>query len=207
MVWPLLIAAGSQLMNSASQSNAERRAGKQQNQLNKEANLRNALDVAQEISSVQVQQGVLRRTASAQRSAAQRIATLGQGSAEAQAGAIGVRGASVDAVLGDIDRELGWAKAELEQDQELEQFNLSTRLRTAVSGAIANLYGYQSVASTGDIMRGAIVNAGLNAAGQYASNYFQFGGGTSSNFAQSSTMGSSTAGYTGADFSTWSANQ
>lgn len=205
-MWGALIGAGISLIGGALQGNEDRKAARRENEAKQAANLQNTLEIAQEIGSLNVQQGMLRRNAAAQRSTAQRVALLGSGSATASAASAGVRGASVDAVLQDINRELGWAHTELELEQEGQVYNLRNRIRQVTQSGIANLYGYNPVQSSGDVMRNAAVGAGLNFASQYANQYFQFGG-TSTNTSPSLGTGATAADYTGTAFSTWSANQ
>ncbi len=139
------------------------------------ANLANAIDTADSISTLQAQAGLYKSQAAAARTAAGRQALLGRGTAEAQAASAGVRGASVDAVIADIDRELGFAEADLERNVDVEQFNMQTRLRSLISGAKANLYGYTPVEGGQAILSGALVQGALAVGSTYANNYFKYG--------------------------------
>jgi hypothetical protein len=171
----------------------------------REANLLNAIETADSVSTLMGQQVVLRDKASTAHAAAIRQASLSKDSAEAQAAAAGVRGASADAVIQDIDRELGWATASIDSASEVEQFNMQTRLRSLISSSKANVIKGQPVGGTSSLITAAIGQGLLQMGATYASNYFQFG-------ASSATRGTGGGGnavsdYTGADYSTWVAAQ
>lgn len=174
-MWALLATAAFSIGSSLIKGRDNAAAAKLQNVEIAQTNLRNAMDTAQSVNTMQAQATLLKDQAATSRSAAQRQAMLGQSGAEAQAASAGVRGASVDAVLTDIDRELGWANADLERTVDVEGFNMQTRLKSLISNAQAGVFTKLPVASTGEIFGNAIVAGAESAANKYANTYFKYG--------------------------------
>jgi len=175
-MWGLIAQAALSIGGALLKGKQEGKDADAANAAKAKANLANAIDTADSIGTLQAQAGLFKSQAAAARTAAGRQALLGRGSAEAQAASAGVRGASVDAVLSDIDRELGWAEADLERNVDVEQFNMQTRLRSLISNAKANVYGYSPVAGNDTLLSGALMQRALTVGSNYANNYFKFGG-------------------------------
>ena len=174
-MWALLAMAALSVGGSLLKGKDEARAARARNVQVEKANLANAVNTAHSVSTLKAQATLFQDQAANARAAAERQALSGASGAEAQAASAGVRGASVDAVISDIDRELGWANANLERTVDIEAFNMQTRLRSLISGAQANVYGYTPVQSTNSIMSDAVVQAGMEAGSTYANSYFKFG--------------------------------
>lgn len=177
-MWALLAQAGFALAGSLMEGRKANEAAKAQNKMNKAANLANALETAQAIGNLQVQQSQLKDQAATSRAAAIRQAALGTGAAENQAANAGVTGASVDAVISDIQRELGTSELEMERAAGVEQFNMQTRLRSLISGAKAGAYSGQRLITSGELVGSALANAALSAGRTYVDNYFKYGSGS-----------------------------
>ncbi|QJD54812.1 putative internal virion protein [Pseudomonas phage MR6] len=172
MIWMLAASAALSALQTT-QANKEKVAqAKAQNKVNYAADLQTATNTAANIGSLLVQQGQLRVSAAKQFNEAEREAYKATGTAQAQAAAAQVKGASVDAVLGDIDRELGEAQASTEQNFEVGNYNLTNSIREMTSGAISSLRGGVNPYAG---QQSALVN-GLMSAGQtYMSQAFRFG--------------------------------
>lgn len=201
MVWQLFVAAAIDYYNGEQEGRAARqgiRAGNQKVRLN---NLSVYRETAQEVSGLLAGQSILRRQSSDAWRNADRAALLGLSSADTVAGAAGLQGASIDAIAMDIERELSNAQADIAQNVELEQFNVSQQLRSLMSARRSQLGQEQRVPSTSEIRNAAITSAAMGAINQYASSYFQFGGSKTSK--NTASVGASRSGYTGAAYQSW----
>jgi hypothetical protein len=176
-MWALIAQFALAVGGSLMKSKQEAKQLEKDNESKAKANLANAIDTAATISTLQTQAGLFKTQAAAARTAAGRQALMGKGSAETQAASAGVRGSSVDAVISDIDRELGYANADLERNVDVEQFNMQTRLRSLISGSKANTYGFTPVADGSTQLSGALVQGALVAGSNYANSYFKYGKG------------------------------
>lgn len=190
MFW--MLAQGAAAGIKARLENDERRkALRAENAATRATNSRIIANTGEEISAINVQNGLLRVGAARDLNAASREAYAATGSAVANAAAAQVKGASVDAVLNDIDRELGEARVSTEQALELGQYNITNRIREVTSSAAASILGEI------DPNRGATspLMSGLMAAGStYLSSAMKFGGGGS--WFGGSLLGGGSAGVT-----------
>lgn len=162
----------------------QRQQIKAQNKLTKEANRRNVLEAFQGVSAIEVQRGQVRTQTAKNLQLAGRMADEVRGSTRAAQAAAGVKGASVDATLGDIDREQAEVSVELQQQHIAQEFDLNNRIRELMVGTRAGLGQLQKVPSTGSILLGGLVQGGLSAGSAYASQAFSFG-----SFGSTSTPG------------------
>jgi hypothetical protein len=149
----LVIGAGSAVADHAAQDKAYKE--------NKAASIRAMKEAAKDISLMQAQEQDAARVTIMQ---ADRQARSSKALAAVAAGEAGVTGASVDALLGDIDRELGEFTATTER-------NLSGRLkqleREKVSGRTVAQNRINSMSPGNYFLTGArIASAGLDAASQ-----------------------------------------
>lgn len=189
MFW--MLAQGAAAGIKAKLDNDQRRKElKAMNKATRATNDRIIANTGQEISALNVQNGLLRVGAARELNEASKAAYAATGSAVANAAAAQVKGASVDAVLSDIDRELGEARVVTEQALEMGQYNIVNRIRETTSAAAASILGEvdPNKGATSPLM------AGLMAAGStYLSNSMKFGGGGGSWFG-GSLFGGATAG-------------
>ena len=162
----------------------QRQQIKAQNKLTEEANRRNVLEAFQGVSAIEVQRGQVRTQTAKDLQLAGRMADAARGSTRAAQAAAGVKGASVDATLDDIDRELAEVSVELQQQHIAQEFDLNNRIRELMVGTRAGLGQLQKVPSTGSILLGGLVQGGLSAGSAYAAQAFSFG-----SFGSTSTTG------------------
>lgn len=175
----VLIGAGLGLVEKQQAGKANAQNIKMQNANIKLNNLLTTRETALEISGLLAGQTTLRNQAADAYRNAEQAGLIGQASAEVVAAASGIRGASVDAITMDIDREVGNVQAEVSQSMDVEQFNLSQRLRGLVAARKAQLGQAQRVPSSSEIFQQAAVSTGLQMLGTYASSLIQYGGGKS----------------------------
>lgn len=162
----------------------QRQQIKAQNKLTKEANRRNVLEAFQGVSAIEVQRGQVRTQTAKNLQLAGRMADEVRGSTRAAQAAAGVKGASVDATLDDIDREQAEVSVELQQQHITQEYDLNNRIRELMTGTRAGLGQLQKVPSIGSILLGGLVQGGLSAGSAYASQAFKFG-----SFGSTSTPG------------------
>ena len=170
MFWPLLATGALSLGQSLLSNRAATRQAAAENAARAAANKQTVLNTAQSVGAINVQAAELRTNAARQLHQAEVAALSATGSAVANAAAAGVKGASVDAVTNDIDRELGEAQVTVEQNLETQQYNLQNRLRELISGAAASLRG-EVVAQTSN----PLLDAAFATGGAYLNNYMKFG--------------------------------
>lgn len=185
MWWAMLIQMAASGMKAAAEAKEKRAAMIAQNEAQAKADIATVQNAQQNISSLNVLNGNLRVQAAAQLNQASEAAAAARGTAEANAAAAQVKGASADAVLNDIDRELAEARVGVQQNLEIQQFNLANRMRETLTSAVNSLMGYTEYRGGGEAL-GAMVNVGA----QYASNYFKFGSSSSGSVAGSSAESS-----------------
>ena len=172
---------------------------KAQNKLTMEANRRNVLEAFQGVSAIEVQRGQVRTQTAKNLQLAGRMADQARGSTRAAQAAAGVKGASVDATLDDIDREQAEVSVELQQQHIAQEFDLNNRIRELMIGTRASLGQLQKVPSIGSILLGGLVQGGLSAGSAYAAQAFSFGsfGGTSTAGGTYGQSGVAVAGQAG----------
>ena len=202
-MWQMAVQAGIKAGGNYLAGLQERERIIHQNKVIDEANLKNALETAQEISSIGIQGLFLRDQSAMLRNQASRDALLGASSAEANAAAAGVVGGSTDAVINDINRELQQSKAGADAAQEIQVYNLNQSLRSLMSRSQANVQRRIPVPSRTELFHWASIAAWSDAGGNYAQNLYQFGGGNQ----QQSVSGSIQNQYTGNEFNSWVAQQ
>jgi hypothetical protein len=132
-------------------------------------------EAAQEMSSALLMQTILRRNASNALRNAQSAALGGSASAETLASAAGLKGASIDAVIQDVDRELGFAQRDIEESTNVERFNITQRIKSIASARKAQLMQPNAVRSRGDVLRNAIFETVGSSIDTYSQQQFQFG--------------------------------
>ncbi|MNJ09333.1 hypothetical protein D3C77_34770 [compost metagenome] len=176
MFWPLVAVGALSMGQSLLGNRVATQQAAAENRARAAANHQTVLNTAQSVGAINVQAAELRTNAARQLHEAEVAALAATGSATANAAAAGVRGASVDAVVGDIDRELSEAQVTTAQNLELGQYNLQNRLREVIAGASASLRGEVSAQTTNPLLAGL-----FSAGGAYLNNYMRFGAGSSVN--------------------------
>lgn len=177
----------------------QRRQIKAQNKLTKEANRRNVLEAFQGVSAIEVQRGRVRTQTAKNLQLAGRMADEARGSTRAAQAAAGVKGASVDATLDDIDREQAEVSFELQQQHIAQEYDLNNRIRELMARTRAGLWQLQKVPSIGSIIIGGLVQGGMSAGAAYARQAFPFGsfGGTATSGGTYGQSGVAVAGQAG----------
>lgn len=174
MWWAMLAQGAMSAIKTANENKFRRKQVEAANKAAAAADYATVANASQAISALNVQNGQLRVEAAAQLNAAEVEAYKAAGSAVANAAAAGVKGASVDAVVMDIDRELGDVKTDVEQNLEIQQYNLTNRIREVVAGASNSLRGQMNPYS-GE--QSPLLNGLMTVGSSYLNNYMQFGGG------------------------------
>lgn len=173
MFWiPLLVSGAMSAGKTAIDNKEQIRKGKLENKARERVDLRNLADAAQQVGGLGMLAGEYRRQATETRNAAQREIGKARGTAEAQAGAAGIKGASVDAVFQDLDREFGEAELAIDRDLENKQYNLGDQLRSLQLSTANGLLG-QTNPRAG--LGSPLLSAALTTGSMYANAYFQFG--------------------------------
>lgn len=169
---PLLAAGGMSALQQGLANKEERNKIKAENKARLKTDLDNLGATARDIANLGVMAASYRKQAVASQVEAKRQGMLAGGSAEAQAGAFGVKGASVDAVALDIEREVGEALIQIDDNLDNQMWNLAEQAHSIQAQAKAGLLGQKSTTAG---QRSPLV-AGLMSAGSlYASQYFKFG--------------------------------
>ena len=173
MFWIPMLAAGAMSAGKTALDNKDKQdQAKRGNKAREKVDLRNLADAAQQVGSLGMLAGEYRRQATETRISAQREIGKAQGTAEAQAGAAGIKGASVDAVFDDLDREFGEAEVAIDRDLENKQYNLGEQLRSLQLSTANGLLG-QINPKAG--LQNPLLNGALTMGSMYANSYFQFG--------------------------------
>lgn len=173
MFWiPMLVAGAMSAGKTALDNKDKQDQAKRVNKAREKVDLRNLADVAQQVGSLGMLAGEYRRQATETRISAQREIGKARGTAEAQAGAAGIKGASVDAVFDDLDREFGEAEVAIDRDLENKQYNLGEQLRSLQLSTANGLLG-QINPKAG--LQNPLLNGALTIGSMYANSYFQFG--------------------------------
>jgi uncharacterized protein (DUF1800 family) len=173
MFWiPMLIAGAMSAGKTALDNKEAIRKGKLENKARAKVDLRNLADAAQQVGSLGMLAGEYRRQATETSIAAQREVGKAKGTAEAQAGAAGIKGASVDAVFQDLDREFNEAQVQIDRDLENKQYNLSEQLRSLQLATANGLLG-QTNPRAG--LSSPLLSGALQMGSMYADAYFKFG--------------------------------
>lgn len=175
MVWPLLLMAGVSAAQSITGGVQQRGVTKSQNRETAKTNRLNTLEAFQGVSAIEVQRGNIRQQTAKNLNLAGRMADQATSTTTAAAAAAGVKGASVDAVVDDIQRESAEVRTELEQQHVAQEYNLNQRIRELMTSTEFNLGSLQKVPSMGSIVAGGVMSGALTAASSYAGAYFKFG--------------------------------
>lgn len=176
MAFPaLLMMAGMSAAQSALGGMQQRAQTKEQNKLTAAANYRNTLEAFQGVSAIEVQRGMVRTQTAKTLALADRMVDEATGTTRAVQAATGVKGASVDATLADIEREQGEVTYEIQQQHINQEYDLNNRIRELMTSTIAGLNQLQKIPSVRGIVLGSLVQGGLSAGSAYASQAFKFG--------------------------------
>lgn len=200
MAFPaLLMMAGMSAAQSALGGMQQRAQTKERNKLTAAANYRNTLEAFQGVSAVEVQRGMVRTQTAKTLALAGRMADEATGSTRAAQAAAGVKGASVDATLADIEREQGEVTYEIQQQHVSQEYDLNNRIRELMTSTLAGFGQLQKVPSVGSILLGSLVQGGMSAGAAYASQAFSFGslGSTSTTGGTYGQSGVAVAGQAG----------
>lgn len=173
MFWIPMLAAGAMSAGKTALDNKDKQdQAKRENKAREKVDLRNLADAAQQVGSLGMLAGEYRRQATETRISAQREIGKARGTAESQAGAAGIKGASVDAVFQDLDREFGEAEVAIDRDRENKQYNLGDQLRSLQLSTANGLLGQinPKAGQQSPLMAGLMTMGSM-----YADSYFKFG--------------------------------
>lgn len=127
------------------------------------------------IKGVELQQALARAEAAGNMATARKVALAAGGEQAVAAAAAGVRGASVDAVQLDIQRELDEALSMERQNAIQTEFNLNQQISQMARQTTLNLQPLAKVPSIGSTITRGLVGGAVNTGSAYASSRFQYG--------------------------------
>lgn len=174
-MWMMLAQAAASGIKAKLENDAKRKQIKAANKAAQAADDRTISNAFQEVSSYNLQNGMLRVQAAKELQAADKMAYSATGTVAANAAAAQVKGASVDAVINDIDRELGEARVATEQALEAGQYNIQNSIRSVVQSASAALMGQQNPSAN---QVSPLFSALTTVGSSYINNQLKFGGGS-----------------------------
>lgn len=174
MWWMMLAQGVASGIKTKLEGDAKRKQTEAANKAARAADDRTIANAYQEVSSYNLQNGMLRVQAAKELQQADKMAYSATGTVAANAAAAQVKGASVDAVINDIDRELGEARVATEQALEAGQYNIQNSIRSVVQSASNALMGQQNPwANQPSPLLSALSTMGSS----YLNNQMKFGGG------------------------------
>ena len=178
-MWMMLAQAAASGVKAKLDNDRRKKEIKAQNKAAQAADDRTIANAYQEVSSYNLQNGMLRVQAAKELQTADKMAYSAQGTVAANAAAAQVKGASVDAVINDIDRELGEARVATEQSLEAGQYNIQNSIRSVVQSASSALLGQQNpYANQSSPLLATLSTLGSS----YLNNQMKFGGGSGFSF-------------------------
>lgn len=178
-MWMMLAMAAASGIKGKLENDAKRKQIKANNKAAQAADDRTIANAYQEVSAYNLQNGMLRVQAAKELQTADKMAYSAQGTASANAAAAQVKGASVDAVINDIDRELGEARVATEQALEAGQYNIQNSIRSVVQSASSALMGQQNPWAN---QTSPLMTALGTLGSAYINNQMKFGGGSGFSF-------------------------
>jgi hypothetical protein len=178
-MWPMLLAtAGMAGMQSLGKGRQAQMDTWKQNTETAGTNVINGMQALRTIQSLEVQRGAVRQQTAKNLHLAERAAFEAEGTAGAVIAATGIKGASVDAVMSDIDRELGEVNGELQMQHIAEEFNINQQIESVSWGAQFGMAPLLRNISNKEVWQAAAGSAIMAAGSMYANQYFKFGSGT-----------------------------
>lgn len=193
MIPMLALMVGSAVMQGAMQDKAKAKDVKSQNKAINKQNYANRLEAEAQVLSLDAQRSALRMQTAKTLDLANRAASASTGGVQAAAGASAIKGATVDSILGDVERDYQEKVFEVETQHEWAEYDIGMQgLNTLRQTQLGNTQTLSQPKS----QIGAHLTQGLmQAAGVYAQQYFKFGSG-SNNGATGSYSTSSAYGPT-----------
>lgn len=177
-MWALVAYAGVQALQGIMGAKQQNKQIKAQNKLDLETNRLNMLEADYAKFALDAQRTAVRDQTAKQLDLANRMRMQSRGSVQAQAAAAGVKGASVEHVVQDIDRDAQERKFELENQHVWSEYDITQQQVNVYGSARAALLRPRRMQSSSQILMGSVLQAGLNTAGLYANQYFKIGSGT-----------------------------
>lgn len=176
-MWTMAAYAGVQALQGILGAKQQNKQIKAQNKLDLETNRLNMLEADYTKFALDAQRTATRDQTAKQLDLANRMRMQAQGGVQAQAAAAGVKGASVEHVVQDIDRDAQERKFELENQHVWAEYDITQQQANTYGSVRAGLLRPRRVQSNSQILKGSLLQAGLNTAGMYASQYFDIGSG------------------------------
>lgn len=138
-------------------------------------NLAQTMQAQESMLAVELQKSFVKQQSAQTMHTARRVASQEAGGQTAMAAAAGVRGASVDAVQNDIQRELGEAIDSARADAVMQEFNLNQQIKQIATSTRLNLTPYHDIPSIGQTLVRGLLSGGIQAGSAYAASRFKFG--------------------------------
>lgn len=172
MFWMLAASAALGAVQTGLANRERSKQIKAQNKVNYAADLQTTVNNGQNIGALLVQHAQLRVSAAKEYNEAELEAYKAKGTTTANAAAAQIKGASVDATLGDIDRELAEAQTSTAENFEVNQYNLRQQVKQYTFAAENSLRGQTDPRSG---QQNPLVNGLLAAGSTYMNSAFKFG--------------------------------
>ncbi len=175
MLGAALLLGGSAAGQGLLQGVANRKNAKYQNAQIKRQNFINLTQASHAAADMQ-RHGALARMQLARTKDMQRRAAEAEASSQtATAAATGVRGASVQAVAQDVQRELSEAEYESTDVYKQQQEDLRRRIHDIRQQAVLSQTQKVQVPSRGDVLANSLMQGAFAVGGAYANQYFKLG--------------------------------
>lgn len=146
-----------------------------QNEAIARQNLAQTMQAQESMLAVELQKSFVKQQSAQTMHTARRVASQEAGVQTAMAAAAGVRGASVDAVQNDIQRELGEAIDSARADAVMQEFNLNQQIKQIAASTSLNLTPYHDIPSIGQTLVRGLISGGIQTGSAYAASRFKFG--------------------------------
>lgn len=146
---------------------------KAQNKQIAKQNQANLLQAEATVLSMEAQRSVLRQQTAKHLALARTAARGSVGGIEAAAGASGIKGATVDAIKNDVERDLQAAEYEAESRYVWSEYDININQQSVLSQSKLGMTPMQSFSPKS--LGSMVAEGAMQAAGTYAVQYFQFG--------------------------------
>lgn len=186
MIPMLAIMVGSQLMQGMMQDKANAKQALAQNKLILKQNKLNRIEADRTVLGLEAQRGALRQQTAKTLDLANRQAQASSGTVTAAAAASYIKGATVDAVLNDVETDYQAKKYEVEVDHVWKEWDI---MNQGISTYSQVKLGQTPFIKTSSNIGAHLANGVMQAASVYANQYFKFGSGTDNGATRPSSAG------------------
>ena len=175
MIPQLALMVGGSVIQGLMQDRAAAKQIKAQNKLAIKQNHLNQIEADNTVLGLEVQRGVLRQQTAKTLDLANRAAQGSTGTVTAAAAAAYTKGATVDAILGDVEADYQARKYEVEQDYLNQDYDI---VGQGVNVYAQNKMGMAQIQKARSNLGAHVAGGLMQAADSYATQYFKFGSGT-----------------------------